>query len=122
MVAEICQKSKVEIKSFPTHTLFDLEMLYQKNDKTTPENYTGFLGILNKHGLSPNKPIETFEGIKSLSLPPGLESDKVTNLDGQEFYEKTPKLSEMPKYNGHKPSAAFKGGQTQALAIMEKYM
>ena len=98
MVAEICKKSKVEITSFATHTLFDLEMLYQKNDKTTPEAYNGFLAIMNRNGLSPNKPIDTFAGIKDLSLPPGLESDKVTNLNGQEFYEKTPKMSEMPKY------------------------
>lgn len=85
-------------------------MLYEKNDRATPENYNGFLGILNRHSLNPNKPIDTFDGHKNLILPPGLESDKVTNLEDLEFYEKTPKLSEMPKYKGHKPNAKFKGG------------
>jgi hypothetical protein len=53
-------------------------MLLEKNEMKSPENYTGFLQIMNRHSLKPAKPIDTFEGFKALSLPSDLESDKVT--------------------------------------------
>lgn len=122
MVSEMCQKSKVSLKTFATHTLFDPEMLFEKNDKIVPETYTGFLGILNKNGLKPDRPIDTFKGYEKLKLPEELQSDKVTEVGDLEFYAKTPKISDFSAYNGHIPSSFLKGGSTNALLLMEKYM
>ena len=79
-------------------------MLYEKNDEIVPGNYTGFLNILNRHSLSPKRPIDTFEGIGKLSM--------VEDFDGIDIYDKIPKISEFSSYKGHKPSAHFKGGES----------
>ena len=73
----------VPVKTYATHTLFDQEMLWQKNSKTIPGNYTGFLQILNKHNLRRAKPIDTFAEFKEnqFSVPDELKDPKTKEVD-----------------------------------------
>jgi len=47
----------VKVQSFSSHTLYDLEQLYQKNNKVLPKTYGSFLQLVNKVGL-PDKPLD----------------------------------------------------------------
>jgi deoxyribodipyrimidine photolyase len=73
---------------------------------------------MNRHSLRPNRPVDTFEGFKKgdFHLVEKLNCGKV------EFYEQIPSIKDMPKYKDYKVQTYFKGGETNGLEIMEKYM
>lgn len=54
-IKEICEKMNVNVISSWSHTLYNLEDLYNLNGKETIKSYGGFLKLLNKKGL-PEKP------------------------------------------------------------------
>ena len=66
--------------------------------------------------MRPNKPIDTFEGFKKGDFALAEASCDI------EFYPNVPKIGEMPKYKGLKPLTKYKGGETQGLESMNKYM
>jgi len=62
------------------------------------------------------------EGLQKVDVPKVfLNKDKIVSTIGDlEFYPNVPKITEMPAYKGEKPSTPFKGGETQAIKILEK--
>lgn len=50
IVADICKKSDVDIFSSASHTLYDPEMLYQRNGKEVTKTYAAFGKLMNKVG------------------------------------------------------------------------
>jgi len=57
--------NNIAVSKFATHTLFDPDVLYEKNGNKIPQIYNSFLNILSSNKLTPAKPIDTFEGFKN---------------------------------------------------------
>lgn len=128
-IREMCKRSGVDVEECFTHTLFDQEYLFQKGDKSVPGSYNGFLGLLSGKSLKPDKPVDTLEGIQEgdLSLPADLADPKVTSVkvegdDLLEFYAGIPNIGEFKAFKGELVNKKFKGGETQAIALLGKNM
>lgn len=119
------------MKQFYTHTLFDPNDLLAHNEDVLPKAYQGFTGLLASKNLSPERPIDTIEVVSSsasITLPDvfvnkngKLKSQVKLGANSIEVYEKVPTIDELPAYKGHKARTPFKGGETTALAMLEKY-
>lgn len=97
-IAQLCSSHKIKLLRKSTHTLFDLDDLYELNGREVPNAYQSFLKILDSNNLKPEKPIDTFEGFKNgqFSLPDLLKDEKrddITVGDASlQFYQGVPSL------------------------------
>ena len=71
--------------------------------------YNGFLKILADNKLKPDDLVD---------MPKGKFTPAKIDL---EVYDKIPMIKDLPAYQGHKAKTSFKGGETNALAILDKY-
>ena len=89
-----------EVKTFNTHTLYDPDYLLGLKDGVAPKAYKSFTEMI--YGNHPNEPIDTAEGLPNFSLPKEMlvKEKIVASLGDLQFYEKVPKIADLPAYKG----------------------
>jgi cryptochrome len=104
-----------EIVTKTSHTLYDMDYLYTKNENKVPGTYTSFRGLLSKIG-DPPMPLQE----------PAVEFAKLENID-YDLY-KIPSLEALGVDLTGLGPCLFPGGETEALKRMnmkfkdEKYI
>jgi len=64
LVHQVCKDNNVKVEHFVSHTLFDPEFLFARNDGEIPKTYQTFLKLLHKVP----KPCDTTENFSEKDL------------------------------------------------------
>lgn len=113
-----CKSNGIEVASSKSHTLYDLDLLYRRNNHNVCLTYSSFTNLLDKVGVPecsapniskpfPNLKEESLLDPSNFSLPT-LEGDCcLTEVEKQSFDEKL---------------VLFPGGETNALIRLESHL
>lgn len=117
-ILEHCQKNKIEVVSFPSHTLYDMKSLFEANGNKVCTTYSSFTNLLDRVGLPENscapimKPFPSLENEMLLDPElyklPTLQDDCC--LSDDDIKEYSNKLSKYP------------GGESKGLERLEQHL
>lgn len=110
LIKTLAEESSVEVITKVSHTLYDLEKIYNANGKTTPLTYQKFLSVTAKVG-SPDDSHPAPE-----KIPDGCKTSLLSSK-----YD-VPELEDLGLDLKELGSNLFLGGETEALARLEIYM
>ena len=108
----------VEIKSFCSHTLYDLSYLLRLSGGKPPLTMPVFLSLLSNAG-SPPLPVDAPK-----TLPSCPSIDRINKIKSVKMYNAVPSLSDFTKfgYNAQSKTTHFIGGEDEAIKRMEKFL
>lgn len=106
-IDEIMAKLNIDVKSFCSHTIHDVEEYLNAANGCKPNSYGSFCKIFQKLG----KPRPSFESPKTAQLGEFSENELLDNLFD------VPTLREMGYFES--PTSQFKGGETEALCRLK---
>jgi len=123
------QSSKVQLDSYITHTLFDLKV-FEKDKNNTTTNFAGFIEFIRNNGLMPEKPVSTLNSLRKgqITLPVAVRDPNNSNIQYDEmgskyhfkFFNGTPDILDFQYlYGGEKPTTPVKGGECEAMRILD---
>eukprot|EP00002_Diphylleia_rotans_P035471 TRINITY_DN7745_c0_g1_i2.p1 TRINITY_DN7745_c0_g1~~TRINITY_DN7745_c0_g1_i2.p1 ORF type:complete len:559 (+),score=102.83 TRINITY_DN7745_c0_g1_i2:62-1738(+) len=109
---ETAKEMGIEVCDPISHTLYDMESLYQSNGKKLCTSYRSFITLCHKQG-PPAKPASTPPfAMKLPPIPDAYQDSKKYNV---------PNLQEIGYPEAEQPSL-FPGGETEAIVRMENYL
>ncbi|KAK4530573.1 hypothetical protein CCYA_CCYA04G1430 [Cyanidiococcus yangmingshanensis] len=112
-VRQLCTDLGIDVRTRATHTLYDPELVRCKlGERPTPLTYKSFYSFVT--GTLGRPPA-------SMPAPTTADDDIHTPDIDLDAY-KVPTLAELRAYDGLSVTTSFRGGETEALAIMERFL
>ncbi|XP_044750690.1 cryptochrome-1 [Coccinella septempunctata] len=114
-IIALCNELGITVIQRPSHTLYDLDKIIEKNGGTAPITYHQFLEVISSMG-SPSEPLPTpFDSVSSNQL-----NTPFTNDHDHEFG--VPTLEQLGFDTKTLSAAVWNGGESEALRRLERHL